>query len=81
MLPRIAAILGGTPVWRAEQLPFGGVWSLPVSAVQNNLWFPGQYFDGESDRHYNFFRNFAPRHGRFAEPDPLGLETTVNVDP
>lgn len=33
--------------------------------------FPGQYFDQESGLHYNYFRDYDPRTGRYIEPDPL----------
>jgi RHS repeat-associated protein len=61
------------PVWRAEPLPFGGLSSLPISTVQNNLRLPGQYFDAETSLHQNAYRDYAARTGRYYEPDPLGL--------
>ena len=62
-------------VWRAEHLPFGGLWSLPVSTVANNLRLPGQYLDGETGLHQNWWRYYRPNTGRYDEPDPLGLVT------
>jgi RHS repeat-associated protein len=38
-----------------------------------NLRFPGQYWDDESKLSYNFFRNYQPNQGRYAQPDPIGL--------
>jgi RHS repeat-associated protein len=60
-------------VWRAEFRPFGDVHSLPVSAIANNVRFPGQYGDGESGSAQNFFRDYSSRNGSYLEPDPLGL--------
>jgi len=64
---------GGGLVWRAEHVPFGGLHSLPVSAVTNNLRLPGQYFDSETGLHQNWFRDYDSGIGRYREPDPLGL--------
>jgi RHS repeat-associated protein len=63
----------GSLVWRAEHRPFGGIHSLPVSAVTNNLRFPGQYFDSETGLHQNWFRDYDAAIGRYREPDPLGI--------
>lgn len=68
----------GAVVWRAEHLPFGGIWSLSVSAAQNNVRFPGQYFDGETDLAQNWFRDYSARTGRYLAPDPLGLASDLN---
>ncbi|WP_148715527.1 RHS repeat-associated core domain-containing protein [Chitinolyticbacter meiyuanensis] len=35
--------------------------------VTYNLRFPGQYFDKESGRHYNYFRDYDPRIGRYIQ--------------
>lgn len=65
-------------MWRWEQQePFGvnpadenpsglGAFDLP-------LRLPGQYFDRETNLHYNNNRDFDPGSGRYVEGDPLGL--------
>jgi RHS repeat-associated protein len=60
-------------VWRSEHRPFGGVHSLPVSTVANNLRFPGQYSDSESGLHQNWSRDYHNGVGRYSEPDSIGL--------
>jgi len=59
-------------VWKGEYDPFGRV-TETVSAVEQNLRFPGQYFDGETGLHYNYFRIYDPNIGRYVESDPIGL--------
>ena len=43
-----------------------------------NLRFPGQYFDNESNLHYNHFRSYMPQQGRYTQPDPIGMEGWMN---
>ena len=70
----------GQVVWQAEYLPFGEMASLNEDVdgdgmpVVNNLRFPGQYFDQETDLHYNMARTYYPNIGRYAEADPIGLD-------
>ena len=37
---------------------------------------PGQYFDQETNTHYNYFRDYDPAIGRYVQADPLGTLTT-----
>jgi len=71
-------------VWRWEQQePFGvnvadenpsglGVYEMP-------LRFPGQYFDKETNLHYNYYRDYDPAIGRFPQSDPIGLLGGLNT--
>jgi RHS repeat-associated protein len=68
-------------VWRWDQQePFGvnvpdenpsglGAFDLP-------LRLPGQYFDKETNLHYNYFRTYDSGIGRYLRGDPLGLIMT-----
>jgi RHS repeat-associated protein len=67
------------PIWRAEHLPFGGLFSNTVATVENNLRFPGQYLDAETGLHQNWFRDYDPLSGRYREADPLGVKAAVNL--
>jgi len=70
-------------VWRWDpREPFGvnvpdenpnglGAFDLP-------LRLPGQYFDKETNNHYNYFRDYDPAIGRYVESDPIGLNGGLN---
>jgi RHS repeat-associated protein len=82
--PRLVADATGTTVWRWDQAePFGvnvpdenpsglGVFDLP-------LRLPGQYFDKETNFHYNYYRDYDPSIGRYVESDPIGLTGGLNT--
>ncbi len=74
----------GTTVWKWDQQePFGvnvpdenpsglGAFDLP-------LRLPGQYFDKETNLHYNYFRDYDPSIGRYGQSDPIGLHGGLNT--
>jgi RHS repeat-associated protein len=43
------------------------------------LRYPGQYFDRETNDHYNLYRDYSPDIGRYVESDPIGLEGGLNT--
>lgn len=65
-------------VWRGDYQPFGDV-SESASSVKQNIRFPGQYHDKETDNHYNYFRDYSPSTGRYLESDPVGLMAGLNT--
>jgi RHS repeat-associated protein len=48
--------------------------STTVPAVTFNLRYPGQYFDQESNLHYNYHRSYSATTGRYTQSDPIGLQ-------
>ncbi|MBI1921549.1 MAG: RHS repeat protein [Geobacter sp.] len=63
----------GNIVWSAEYSAFGQAAVDPASTVDNNLRFPGQYWDEESGLHYNWNRYYDPGAGRYISVDPIGF--------
>ncbi|MBI2768760.1 MAG: hypothetical protein HYX47_04015 [Burkholderiales bacterium] len=41
--------------------------------VKLNVRYPGQYFDDESNLHYNGYRTYSSLTGRYTQPDSIGL--------
>ncbi len=74
-----------TIVWRWENTHAFGA-NLPDEDPDGNAQlfeyhprFPGQYFDRETNMHYNYFRYYEPEIGRYVSPDPIGLMGGINV--
>ena len=76
--PRIMVDASGAVVWKAAYLPFGRA-IVAKADVENNLRFPGQYFDEETGLHYNWHRYYDPSTGRYLTADPIGLEGGINL--
>ena len=71
-------------MWRWEGEAFGA--TLPNEDPDGdgvtttvNLRFPGQYYDQETGLHYNWFRYYDPRIGRYVTSDPIGLWAGLNT--
>jgi len=62
----------GQLVWSARYDGFGHA-QIDIAKIDNPLRFPGQYYDNETGLHYNRFRYFSTRLGRYWSVDPLGL--------
>ncbi len=82
--PHMLTDESGVAVWSAVYDPFG------LAAVDEdldgdgyavalNVRFPGQYYEGESGLHYNYFRYYDPETGRYITSDPIGLAGGANT--
>ncbi|MCP4703652.1 MAG: hypothetical protein GY865_03500 [candidate division Zixibacteria bacterium] len=72
--PQKMTAVNGLVVWAAKYSSFGKAEVDPGSGVENNLRFPGQYFDGEIGLHYNWHRYYDPILGRYIKIDPIGFK-------
>ncbi|MBI4690096.1 MAG: fibronectin type III domain-containing protein [Nitrospirae bacterium] len=67
----------GEKVWEGEFLPFGEEYFI-TGTVNNNLRFPGQYYDKETGLCRNGQRDYNNIIGRYLEKDPSGLQGGTN---
>ncbi len=65
--------------WRWEGEAFGNTPAEELAGISVNLRFPGQYFDEETNLHYNWNRYYDPTLGRYITSDPIGLSGGVNT--
>jgi RHS repeat-associated protein len=63
--------------WQWDPAPFG---ETPANENPSGLGtftlnhrLPGQFFDKETNQHYNYFRDYSSELGRYLEFDPIGL--------
>ncbi len=76
--PQILTDDSGSIVWKASYTPFGEA-QVVIETVTNPFRLVGQYSDQETGLHYNYFRYYDPKAGRYITPDPSGLEGGINL--
>lgn len=74
--PRFATNSVGNIIWQWRSDAFGNAPS--KGELKLNLRLPGQYYDEESGLHYNYFRDYDPKTGRYMQSDPLGAAAGPN---
>lgn len=77
--PQVISDAQGDSAWQANYSPFGQASVNPASTITFNLRFPGQYYDAETELHYNYYRVYDPATGRYIQSDPIGLEGGLNT--
>ena len=81
--PQLLMNQGQEVVWEAEAKAWGETRVISHASadeqVINNHRFQGQYYDAESQLHYNTFRYYDPELGRFISQDPIGLFGGINL--
>ena len=72
--PQKLTATNGETVWNAKYTAFGKAIVDNTAKIENNLRFPGQYFDNETEFHYNWNRYYDPELGRYLRTDPIGFD-------
>ncbi|HEX7965807.1 MAG TPA: RHS repeat-associated core domain-containing protein [Gammaproteobacteria bacterium] len=75
--PRAVTNASHSVMWNWNSDPFGA--GMPTGGLTYNLRFPGQYYDAETGRNYNYYRDYDPGTGRYSESDPIGLGGGINT--
>ncbi|MFF8291521.1 putative T7SS-secreted protein [Streptomyces sp. NPDC016309] len=68
----------GALAWHTRSTLWGSTTWASDSTTYTPLRFPGQYFDPETELHYNFRRHYDPVTARYLTSDPLGLAPAPN---
>ncbi|MFF4955016.1 DUF6531 domain-containing protein [Streptomyces chattanoogensis] len=68
----------GHIAWHARTTLWGTTSWTQSATGYTPLRFPGQYFDPETQLHYNYFRHYDPEAARYLSLDPLGLSPAPN---
>ena len=70
----------GSVVWRAEYDEWGNQLNeVNPENLQQLIRLPGQQYDEETGLHYNRYRYYDPRQGRYITQDPIGLKGGWNL--
>ncbi|MEI1724713.1 RHS repeat-associated core domain-containing protein [Acinetobacter baumannii] len=82
--PQTMTNIRGECVWEILQDTWGSVSQIKAlnqdnPFEQNNLRFQGQYYDQETELHYNRYRYYEPHSARYVSKDPIGLEGGMNT--
>lgn len=81
--PRVIRNLAGQEVWRWDTDAFGAAAANAnpsgLGPFTYNPRLPGQFFDVETGKHYNGFRDYDPVTGRYVQSDPIGLGGGINT--
>lgn len=69
--------------WSWTSAPYGDTMAnespTGLNAFTYNLRFAGQYFDAETNHHYNHHRDYESTSGRYVQSDPIGIAGGINT--
>ncbi|MFH8608421.1 DUF6531 domain-containing protein [Streptomyces sp. NPDC018029] len=68
----------GDIAWQSRSTLWGNTSWEAENSAHTPLRFPGQYYDPETELHYNYFRHYDPETGRYLTLDPLGIAPAPN---
>ena len=81
--PRLITNASRQKRWSWDSAPYGDTFANEnpegLGVYVYNLRFPGQYFDKETNHHYNHHRDYESTSGRYVQSDPIGLEGGINT--
>lgn len=69
----------GETVWSARSSPYGAAHVEIGEDFYMPLRWPGHYYDEETGLHYNRYRYYDPRLGRYIQSDPEGVGGGLNL--
>ena len=81
--PRLITNASRQKRWTWESAPYGDTFPnenpQTLGVYNYNPRFPGQYFDAETNHHYNHHRDYESTSGRYVQSDPIGLSGGPNT--
>ncbi len=79
--PRVVTAEDGATLWEGDYNPAGKVKEALIEGVtyEQNIRFPGQYHDRETNLYYNYHRYYNSEIGRYTTSDPIGLDGGINT--
>lgn len=77
--PLLLTDRNGATVWEATAYTsFGHATVSGIAGIRQPWRLPGQYYDDETDLHYNVNRYYDPDTGRYLSADPAGMAGGLN---
>jgi len=77
--PRVMTSSVGAVAWQAAYEAYAKAHLSTALSTPLNVRLPGQYFDSETNAHYNRFRYYAPAIGLYVSADAIGQAGGINL--